>query len=81
MAALTMDEVFTTTSDVNAELLPIALAIIGRIQGVRFVKSRVVLLNSGSTTLWINKKCLQKDIHGSMVEPVRGTSLAGNVYQ
>ena len=77
MAALTMDEIFTTSSEVNAELLPIAFAVIGQIQGVGFVKSLVVLLNSGSTTSWINKKCLLKDIHGYTVEPITGSTLAG----
>ena len=43
-------EAFITSSEVNAELLPIALAIIGLIQGQCFARSLVVLLNSGSMT-------------------------------
>ena len=68
----------TAAAAVNPELLPIAMAIIGMIQGQRFARSLIVLLDSGSTTSWINKKCLPKGIQGyTLDEPITGTTLAG----
>ena len=37
----------------------------------------VMLLDSGSTTTWINKKSLPPGIQGHTVEPITGSTLAG----
>ena len=58
-------------------MLPIALAVIGRIQGQSFTKSLTVLLDSGSTTSWVSKKCLPVGIQGYTVPTVTGATLAG----
>ena len=74
-----MDESFATasTSETKTELLPIALAVIGSLQGQTVAKSLVVLLDSGSKTTWINKKSMPKGIHGYTIPAVTSTTLAG----
>ena len=68
---------FSVTTTSKDELLPIALAACGRIQGTRFGKSLLVLFDSGSTTTWFSRKSLPKDIHGYTVPSVTGSTLAG----
>lgn len=62
----------------KAELLPIVLAIAGRIQGTPWGKALVVLLDSGSTTSWMNRKSMPKGVHGYTVDAVTGSTLAGD---
>ena len=61
-----------------SELLPIALAVCGRIQGKTCGRPLTVLLDSGSTNTWFNSKARPKGIHGYNVEKVSGTTLAGS---
>ena len=62
-ASVTMEESFATAADANVEeVLPIALSVVGRLQGQKVTKSYVVLLDSGSKTSWINAKSLPKGI-------------------
>ena len=75
MSVDAQDNLSVTTS--RAELLPIALAIAGRIQGQEWSKSLVVLFDSGSTTTWMNAKSLPKGIKGYTVPQVQGATLAG----
>ena len=57
----TMDDTFVTSS-LKAELLPIVLGVIGKIQGQRFAKSLTLLFDTGATSTWINKKVLPSGI-------------------
>ena len=50
---------------------------LGKVQGQKFARSLVVLLDSGSTATWINKKCLPVGIQGYSVPQVTGSTLAG----
>ena len=61
----------------KADLLPIALAVAGRIQGTTWSQSLMVLLDSGSTTTWINAKSLPKGVRGYTVKETTGSTLAG----
>ena len=61
----------------KAELLPLTFSVASKIQGRPFKKPLVVLLDSGSTTTWINKKSLLPGIQGYTVEKVTGSTLAG----
>ena len=61
----------------NPELLPIALAVGGRIQGTRWCKSLIVLFDTGSTSSWMNAKSLPKGIRGYTVPKIQGSTLAG----
>ena len=53
------------------------MAVLGKIQGQKFARSLVVLLDSGSTATWINEKCLPVGIQGHTVPQVTGSTLAG----
>ena len=72
----TMDDTFVTSS-LNAELLPIVLGVIGKIQGQRFAKSLTLLFDTGATSTWINKKVLPSGIQGYTVPAVTNSTLAG----
>ena len=59
------------------DLLPITFVVAGRVQGQLFRIPLVGLMDSGSTTTWINKKCLPPGIHGDTVEKITGSTIAG----
>ena len=65
------------SKSIGAELLPIALAMVGRLQGQACGRPLTVLLDSGSTNTWYNGKSLPKGIHGYTVDKVTGSTLAG----
>ena len=69
------DDVLAVTS--KPELLPIALSVCGRIQGTRFGKQLLVLLDSGSTTSWMSRKAMPNNVSGYSVPTVTGSTLAG----
>ena len=69
------DTISVTTS--KQELLPIALAVCGRIQGVPYKRSLLVLFDTGSTSTWMSRKCLPIGISGYTVQDVTGSTLAG----
>ena len=48
-----------------------------QIQGTHFGTPLTLLLDSGFTTTWINKRCLPKGIEGYTVDKVTGSTLAG----
>ena len=74
----TMDLEDDMTADYpKPELLPIAFSVAGKIQGNDWGKSLVVLMDSGSTTSWLNRRSLPKGIHGYTIDKVTGTTLAG----
>ena len=60
------------------DLLPITFISAGRVQGQNFRKPLVALLDSGSTTTWINKRCLPPGIHGETVKTITGSTIAGS---
>ena len=66
-----------TVDTTKPELLPIAFAVTSRIQGTSFGRSLLVLLDSGSTASWMNKKALPKGMQGHMVPESTGSTLAG----
>ena len=70
------EDMFSVTTS-KAELLPIALAVCGRIQGAPYGRSLLVLFDSGSTTTWMSRKALPKGISGYSVPSVTGSTLAG----
>ena len=63
----------------NVNLLPLSFGISKQIQGTQFGTPLTLLLDSGSTATWINKRCLPKGIQGYMVDKVMGSTLAGTV--
>ena len=69
-----------TTNGVSptTDLLPITLCVADKIQGQDFRKPLIGLLDSGSTSTWVNAKSLPKGIHGKMTESVQGSTLAGS---
>ena len=74
---MTEDEA-SVASGLKKELLPLAFVLALQVQGTRFGRPWIALLDSGSTTTWINKKALGKDIQGYTVPKVQGTTLAGS---
>ena len=62
----------------SAELLPITFGSAARIQKQVFGRPLLLLLDSGSTSTWINKKSLPKGIMGKTVNKVSGSTLAGS---
>jgi hypothetical protein len=76
-ADVTVDSYVSTSASAKTELLPIALAIMGRLQGQAVAKSMVVLLDSGSKTSWINKKTMPPGLHGYTMPAVTSMMLAG----
>ena len=60
------------------ELLPITFGSTRLIQGQAFGRPLLLLLDSGSTSTWINKQALPKGIMGSTTDKVSGTTLAGS---
>ena len=44
---------------------------------VPFGSPLTVLLDSGSTSTWINHRCLPNDIHGRTVSTITGSTMAG----
>ena len=81
MTVDSQDEVFTIgDEEVKAppkDPLPITFCVAGRLQGQPCGKSYVCLLDSGSTSSWMNKKSMPKGIHGYTVDAVEGQTLAG----
>ena len=59
------------------EVLPIVLAVPGKVQGQPLRKCLVGLTDSGSTTTWINKRALPPGISGYTDKKVTGSTLAG----
>ena len=79
-----MMDVFTTIDPspptqvkVDEELLPLTIGLAEQIQGQVFRKPMVLLLDSGSTTTWINKKALPRGIQGETVDKITGSTLGG----
>lgn len=68
----------TETVAVKKDLLPLSFGVAKKIQGVRFGTPLTLLLDSGSTTTWISKKCLPPGIQGQTVNKVTGSTLAGD---
>ena len=62
---------------VAPDLLPMSFCVAGRVQGQTFRRPLIALLDSGSTTTWVNKKCLPNGIQGQTVEKIKGSTLAG----
>ena len=60
----------------NINLLSFSFGISKQIQGTHFETPLTLLLASGSTATWINKRCLPKGIQGYMVDKVTGSTLA-----
>ena len=61
----------------NIDLLPLSFDISKQIQGTHFGTPLTLLLNSGSTTTWINTCCLPNGIQGYTVDEVTGSTLTG----
>jgi len=59
------------------DCVPITFILCETIQGVTFKKPVVALLDSGSTTSWINAKSLPNGIQGRTVTPITGATMAG----
>ena len=61
----------------NVNLLPLSFGMSKQIQGTHLGTPLTLLLDSGSATTWINKRCLPKGIQGYTVDKVTGSALAG----
>ena len=61
----------------NVNLLPLSFGMSKQIQGRHFRTPLTLLLDSGSATTWINKRCLPKGSQGYTVDKVTGSTLAG----
>ena len=61
----------------KVDLLPLSFGISKQIQGTHFGTPLTLLLDSGSTTSWMNKQCLSKGIQPHTVDEVTGSALTG----
>ena len=64
-------------SEPKPDLLPLSFGVAKQVQGTFFGRPLTLLLDSGSTTTWCNKKCLPKGVQGYSVDKVTGSTLAG----
>ena len=61
----------------DVDLLPLSFGIARQIQGTAFGRPLLLLLDSGLTTSWMNKRAMPKGIQGYTVPKNTGSTLAG----
>ena len=69
----------TDPKDKPLDKIPYSLALCGSIQSVRSDKTLLVLFYSGSTSSWINKSSLPRNVQGQKVDAISGQTMAGTL--
>jgi len=69
----------TDPKDRPLDKIPYSLALCGSIQNVRSDETLLVLFDSGSTSSWINKSSLPRNVRGRKVEAISGQTMAGTL--
>ena len=58
-------------------MIPLSFVVPDSIQNVAFQRPLSVLFDSGSTTSWFNRASLPPGVHGTTVDPITGSTMAG----